>query len=217
VPPLIDLTGQRFGRLVVLERDGTRSRRTTWLCQCECGNTHVTTTSYLRSDAPHSCGCLVKEKRERAKWKHGQYGTRLYHIWDNMKRRCNSSQRPDFFRYGGRGITLCSEWFEFRPFYDWAIANGYNDRLQIDRADNNKGYSPDNCRWVTGKANCRNKRTNRFITYNGEIKTLKDWSEILGINYRTLRKRLGKCGWSIEKAFTTPIDRRYSHARGAHK
>ncbi len=217
MPPLINLTGQRFGRLVVLERDGTRSRRTTWLCQCECGNTHVTTTSYLRSDAPHSCGCLVKEKRERAKWKHGQYGTRLYHIWDNMKRRCNSSQRPDFFRYGGRGITLCSEWFEFRPFYDWAIANGYNDRLQIDRADNNKGYSPDNCRWVTGKANCRNKRTNRFITYNGEIKTLKDWSEILGINYRTLRKRLGKCGWSIEKAFTTPIDRRYSHARGAHK
>ena len=216
MPPLIDLAGQRFGRLVVLERDGTRCKRTTWLCQCDCGNTYVTTTSYLRSNATHSCGCLAKENRKKLKLKHGQHGTRLYHIWDNMKRRCNNPQRPDFFRYGGRGITLCSEWFEFRPFYDWAMANGYSGELQLDRADNNKGYSPDNCRWVTGKANCRNKKTNRFITYNGETKTLKDWSEILGINYRTLRKRLGKCGWSIEKAFTTPIDRRYSHARGAH-
>lgn len=216
MPPLIDLAGQRFGRLAVLKRDGTRGKRTTWLCQCDCGNTHVTTTSYLRSDTIHSCGCLVKEKREIAMRKHGQHGTRLYHIWDNMKRRCNNPENPGFYLYGERGIDVCPEWNEFQPFYDWAIANGYRDSLQLDRADNNKGYSPDNCRWVTSRVNNRNKRTNKLITYNGETRILKDWSEYLGINYNTLRKRIRK-GWSIEKAFTTPVDRRYIHARRTYK
>ena len=214
---LIDLTGQRFERLVVLEREGTRNKRTTWLCQCDCGKAHITTTSYLRSDAAHSCGCLLKETREKAMRKHGQCGTRLYHIWDNMKRRCINPQNPGFRIYGERGITVCEEWMEFQPFYDWSIANGYDDILQLDRRNNDKGYSPDNCRWTTSKVNGRNKRSNRPITYNGETRIMKEWSEYLGINYYTLRKRMGKMGWSIEKTFTTPIDRRYIHARRTYK
>jgi len=217
MPPLIDLTGQRFGRLLVLKRAGSKNKRTTWLCQCDCGNTHIATKDYLRSDTTHSCGCYAKERRQRASRKHGLWGIRLYHIWDNMKRRCQNPDNPGFYLYGERGIRLCSEWNEFQPFYDWAIANGYDDSLQLDRRNNHKGYSSDNCRWVTSKVNNRNKRSNRPITFNGKTKILKEWAEFLDINYNTLRKRLGKCGWSIEKAFTTPIDRGKSHARRTYK
>jgi len=171
----------------------------------------------LSSGVTHSCGCLREDYYKKPKLKHGQYGTRLYHIWDNMKRRCNNPENPGFYLYGERGITLCSEWIEFQPFYNWAIVNGYKDDLQLDRRNNDKGYSPDNCRWVTSKVNNRNKRTNRIITYNGESKLLKEWSEYLGINYSTLRKRLRTSDGNIGKSFTEPIDRGKGHARRAHK
>lgn len=112
------------------------------------------------------------------KLKHGQCGTRLYNIFRGMKKRCYNKNCKDFYKYGGRGITVCDEWKDsFQAFYDWSIANGYFDNLTIDRIDNNKGYSPDNCRWVDIKTQSNNTRKNVFLTYNGETMTLAEWGE----------------------------------------
>lgn len=107
--------------------------------------------------------------------------------------------------YGGRGIVVCDDWKNnFKAFYDWAMANGYNDGLSIDRIDNDKGYSSDNCRWVTMEIQSNNRRSNITVEYNGECRTLAEWSKTLGIKYATLRKRL-EDGWSVEDAFHTPL------------
>ena len=140
----IDLTGQRFGRLTVLERAGTDSRReAVWRCICTCGNEIYVQGHHLRCGNTQSCGCL----RVDTATTHGESRSRLYHIWFGMKTRCYNPNTKDFKNYGGRGITVCPEWlYDFPAFQKWAIANGYRDDLTIDRIDNDKGYSPDNCR-----------------------------------------------------------------------
>lgn len=203
MPGCIDLTDQRFGLLVVLERvENSRDGHSRWLCKCDCGNTCVVSQENLHREGMIGCGCLRGKKSA-----HGKSRTHIYIIWGKMKGRCNNPSNSLYKDYGGRGITLCDEWHEFMPFYDWAMANGYQDNLQIDRKDNDKGYSPDNCRWVTSKENCNNRRNNLNITYKGETKTLAQWSECLGINEVTLRSRI-RCGWSIEKSFTTPVKKK---------
>lgn len=127
---------------------------------------------------------------------HGKCGTRLYNIFQGMKKRCYNKHRKDFYEYGGRGITICKEWLDdFMTFYDWAINNGYDDTLTIDRVDNNKAYSPDNCRWVDIKTQSNNTRKNVYLTYDGETMTLAEWSRKLNINRNTLKARHRK-GWS---------------------
>ena len=105
---------------------------------------------------------------------HGDHGTRLYRIWKNMKYRCNNPNSPAYEDYGGRGISVCDEWQSYVGFREWAIANGYNDHLTIDRKENNKGYCPDNCRWATPRQQGNNTRRNRVLVFNGEVKTLSD-------------------------------------------
>lgn len=136
---------------------------------------------------------------------HGMSKTRLYSIWRDMKNRCNGLKKKDKENYFDRGITYCKEWDTFEPFKDWALSHGYRDDLTIDRIDNDKGYSPDNCRWVTRAVQNNNTRQNHFITYKGETHTLKEWSEILGIKYNTLKSRLETYKWSIEDAFNTGV------------
>lgn len=107
--------------------------------------------------------------------------------------------------YGGRGITICDEWLGkdgFKHFYDWAMSHGYADNLSIDRIDVNGNYCPENCRWLNNKRQCNNKRNNRLISFNGETHTAMEWSEITGINYGTLKNRLDKYGWTVERALT---------------
>ena len=127
-----------------------------------------------------------------------------------MKRRCLNKNDARYKDYGGRGITVCKEWLEFLTFYNWASSAGYADGLSIDRIDNNKGYSPENCRWVTMSYQALNKRTNRNISFNGETKTIKEWSDIFGINYTTLKVRLDR-GWDIEDALTRNVKKRNLH------
>lgn len=211
-----DLTGKRFGRLTVVSFSGKDDEgRALWSCRCDCGNIRVIKASYLSRGKTKSCGCLWEETkrkgREKArllKRKHGLSGTRLYNIWKNAISRCNDSSDPKYASYGARGITFYEPWIEhFEYFFEWAMRNGYSDGLQIDRIDNEKGYSPDNCRWVTQTENANNKRTNRCITVNGETHTLAEWARIKRISSSAIRRRL-ILGWSEERAIETPIHER---------
>ena len=212
MPKLIDLAGQRFGRLTVVSRaENTLEGRARWLCKCICGNQTVATGKGLRNGCTKSCGCLIKDVN-LSRATHGdskrQKMKRLYRIWCAVKSRVSNKNQPQYKDYGGRGITICEDWAsDYITFRDWSLKNGYNDTLTIDRIDNEKGYYPDNCRWVSMRTQQRNKSRNRDITFNNETKTLSEWAEALGMNYFTLHKRM-QHGWSIEKAFTKPLKKR---------
>lgn len=132
---------------------------------------------------------------------HGMHDTSIYKRWSAMKRRCSSPNDKRYSRYGGRGIRVCKEWEEsFESFLEWSILSGYQEGLTIDRIDNNKGYSPDNCRWVTAKEQNRNYSRNHLITYKGKTQCVADWSDETGINRATILFRL-KAGKTLEEVF----------------
>ena len=196
-----DLTGQTFNRLKVIGRVPDKRTDTYWLCECKCGNTTTVTSYCLKSGRIKSCGCLRKEGT------HGKSNTRLYKIWGNMKSRCYNPNSARFSSYGMRGISVCEEWKNnFQSFYEWAITNGYNDTLSIDRIDVNGNYCPENCRWATSKEQGNNKSDSRFLTYKGKTQTLAQWAEENGIKTTTLHARINYYNWDIEKALTTKQD-----------
>jgi len=124
---------------------------------------------------------------------------RLYTTWVNMVHRCSERNVDRHPNWGGRGITVCDEWVnDFKKFYNWAMANGYQDYLQIDRIDNDGNYTPENCRWVTATQNLRNTRHNHNLSYNGEIHSITEWAEILGLHRKTIEYRIKK-GKPIEE------------------
>lgn len=124
-----------------------------------------------------------------------------------MKGRCQNPNNDAYKCYGGRGISVCEEWQEFIPFRDWALANGYQKGLTIDRINNNGNYEPSNCRWATRKEQANNRSTNCFLEFNGERKTFKEWSEITGISAKSISLRVNK-GWNVERILTEPIVKR---------
>ncbi|MCL6479319.1 MAG: AP2 domain-containing protein [Peptococcaceae bacterium] len=205
----IDMSGEKYGRLTCLQATGetTKNRSALWLCICDCGNMTIVSRDSLRKGNTRSCGCLFREINRKKPLKHGltmnKERLRLYNIWSAMKARCQNPNNSTYHSYGGRGIKVCDEWLEFKPFYEWAISNGYNDGLTIDRRDNNGNYEPSNYRWVTPKEQSKNTRRNHPISYNGQTKLLSEWSKELGIDIPLLIWRLRK--WGIEKALTTPI------------
>lgn len=205
-----DLTGQRFGRLVALERVEGRNGRKMWLCQCDCGNTKAVMAGSLTKGDTQSCGCLQKELLSQRAKTHGKSGSRIFWIWRDIKLRCYVPSNNSYNRYGGRGIKVCDEWLGengAENFINWAMNNGYADNLTIDRKDNDGNYEPSNCRWVTPKEQANNRRSSIYITFNGKTQTKKQWAEEYGIKYSTLKMRLGKYHWSVEKALTTPIQK----------
>jgi len=202
---MIDLIGQQFCRLKVIEQAGLNKwRQALWLCECICGNTKIITGCDLRSSSTKSCGCLLKEGNQlRHGQNKGQKPTRTYKSWDGMKQRCNNPKDKDYKSYGGRGITVCEEWQEFSNFFK--DMGECPEGCSIDRIDNNKGYNKENCRWATRKQQARNRRSNRTLTFDGKTRCLSFFAEEYGIPRSTLRNRLDMFHWSIEKALTTPV------------
>lgn len=201
MPKLIDLTGQRFGRLVVLSFAEKKNRRMMWNCICDCGNKVVVCGTDMRSGNTQSCGCQRKENFNHKK--HEKHNTRVYRIWKGIKSRCFNPNRKGFHHYGGRGITMCDEWKDdFQAFYDWAMSHGYEDNLTIDRIDVNGNYEPLNCRWVDSFTQGTNKSDVVFVEYNGEKHPLSVWAEITGIKHATLYNRIVKLRWTPERALT---------------
>lgn len=212
-----DMTGRKFGRLTVVSRgedsispDG--KYHAMWICKCECGNTKTVEGHSLRRGRATSCGCYADECRARfvaRVTKHGDTanGTmhRLYRIYRCIKTRCYYAGDINYKNYGGRGISVCNEWLaSYDAFKFWALNNGYQDNLSIDRINVNGNYEPANCRWATNAEQHNNTRVNHFITYKGKTQTLTQWSEEFGINEETAFSRLAR-GWSVEDTFCKPI------------
>lgn len=189
---LIDLTGQRFGRLEVLEYVGNRK----WKCLCDCGKHKIVDARHLKDGHSKSCGCL--------KIKYQITNKRIFDIWNNMKRRCDNPCDKDSKYYHDKGITYCDEWNMYEEFETWALNNGYSDNLTIDRIDGNLPYCPENCRWITIEEQQRNKSNNAIYEYKGVSKTLSEWAKEFNIPRETLRSRIVKLGYSFEKAISKP-------------
>lgn len=171
-------------------------------CLCDCGNETVTYNEFLLNGRTRSCGCYRKELMSTRQTTHGQSKSHLYGVWLSMKRRCDYANGKYYMDYGGRGITVCREWADsYEAFAQWAKESGYKQGLSIDRIDVNDGYYPQNCRWATAQIQANNRRSNHMVTYDGETHTVKEWSDRIGIPYKTLHNRL-RSGWDISRALT---------------
>lgn len=218
-----DLTNKRFGRLIVLKEGKPRysvpgKRVRTWDCLCDCGKTTNVIQPSLISGNTRSCGCGCDENKKRILGKKGVSRCknprieRLARIRMSMVQRCTNPNSVEYHRYGGRGITVCNEWKDrktgYDNFYEWAISNGYSDELTIDRIDNNKGYSPENCKWSNRYEQMANTSIAYKIPYNGKTYTAESLSRELNISTSTIIKwfrRGNTTGEEIIKAIEKSI------------
>ncbi len=210
-----DVSGKKFGRLTAIKRVGSdRQRCSIWKCKCDCGKEVEVRLRSLTSGNTKSCGCLHSDVCREMKTEHGLSvdsngkTPRLYSIWKNMKQRCSNPNASKYEIYGGKGISVCEEWQEYINFHNWAMENGYDDDLTIDRIDNEKNYSPENCRWASYKEQSLNTSQNRIIKFNGKSLTVTEWARRLNIKRSTLDARINEYGWSIKRALNEPVAER---------
>ena len=207
------LIGNKYGKLTVIDYAGkSKYGGRLWLCRCECGNEVIVQTAQLNNGRKKSCGCLPKENAKKIvrlaheanrKYKISS-NSRLYACWRGMITRCTNNKDRYFKDYGCRGIKVCNEWQDFDNFAEWAMSNGYNNSLTIDRIDVNGNYEPSNCRWATAKEQANNKRKTKYFEHNGEQKTLSQLANEYSINYKLLYERVVIEHWDLERALTTP-------------
>lgn len=205
---LIDLTGQRFGRLLVIGRaENPVGRKTKWICQCDCGKRTTVEAANLKSGRQKSCGCLRNEKSliRIATYNKGHPSgrhKRIYKIWLGMKNRCCRKNHETYPWYGGRGIRICEDWTDYEAFEKWALSSGYGPNLTIDRIDVNGDYTPENCRWITRKDQAYNRRDNHRLTFRGETLTITEWAKRIECTPTCIYYRLN-AGWNLEEILTT--------------
>lgn len=204
MPPKLNLTGQRFGNLTVIEVHGQDAHRAyRWKCQCDCGNETVVRGSQLKSGVTRSCGCGIRKASSRPRT-HGQTHTPLYARWRAMIERTRNPNSTEFHNYGGRGIRVCERWQSFENFAA-DMAATFNEALTLDRRDVNGNYSPENCYWATAKQQTRNKRNNHVVEWRGRQMVVTDWAELLGLKPNTVIYRLRR-GWPVERALSKDAD-----------
>lgn len=202
------LTGMRFGRLIVSDREGTsRDGKALWRCTCDCGGEALVTTRSLTAGRTRSCGCLWREVMREANTTHGHATggvcTRVYNTWVSMLQRCFNTNREQYKRYGGRGITVCDRWKQFENFL--ADMGEPGPGMELDRIDNDQGYKPGNCRWTTKKQQANNKRNTVKVEYEGATIPLSMLCQSDDPQYEQIRKRIRDYGWTTEQALKTPV------------
>jgi hypothetical protein len=199
------LVGQKFGRLTAIKESETK--KYSYECICECGITKSVETSSLVKGYTKSCGCLRVQHISGIAKRHSLSSHPLYKVYKHMKDRCGNPKNKDYKNYGGRGITVSDHWLKrFKSFYDWALANNWQKGLQIDRRENNKGYSEENCRIVTSKVNNNNRRSNRYFLVDGKLCQVSELSERSGIKDTIIWDKIHS-GWDAKRASTEPVKR----------
>lgn len=201
--------GRVFGDLTVTAGPFIESQRTTYDCLCVCGKVLRRRRASKLLSGLRSCGCSAPKFTSETNRKHGDSATKLYLMWRTMLRRCRDPRVAAYVNYGARGILVCDEWITYESFRTWALSSGYREGLQIDRIDNNEGYSPSNCRWVTGRENSNNKRNNRRFSAFGETKTVAEWvrDPRCAVKHADVCDRLN-AGWDPHRALTQPSRKR---------
>ena len=195
-----DLTGKRFTRLTVIKQNGVKNQKQVWLCRCDCGKEINVSTSSLNYGNSKSCGCIGSEKTILRSTKHGLCHSNIYKVWSAMRQRCNNENSKDYYLYGAKGIKVCKDWEDdFMSFYNWSIENGYDEKLTIDRIDNDKGYYPENCRWADLKTQANNQKRIKKYTYKGVTDTITYLSEMFNVRKETVRNRVMR-GYTIDQA-----------------
>lgn len=207
MPEFVDLTGHKYGKLLVISFSGMKPKCPTdtkkssfWMCQCDCGAIVERSGNSLRSKKMPSCPkCKV-----HSSIRHGMWKSREYVTWIAMIRRCHTKTEPSYSKYGARGIRVCDRWRErFENFYE-DMGPRPSDKHSLDRINNDGNYEPNNCRWVTMKVQGNNRSTNRMIYFNGQSRSMKQWCEHLNLPYSTIGQRI-LSGWSNSDALTVPI------------
>lgn len=192
MPKKIDLTGERFGRLLVLRKGENVNRRSGWLCRCDCGTTKTIAAADLRHNNVQSCGCLRKENSsalgKALKTANPLRNDPLYHRWGCMVQRCENPNNPSYHNYGGRGIKVCDEWRASFSAFMADMGHPPSPKHTLDRIDNDGDYAPDNCRWALRAEQLRNNRRNITFTLDGCTMTAKDWALNTGVNYQRLMR-----------------------------
>ena len=185
-----NIQGKKFGKLTAVSYYGNdKYGNALWFCKCECGNIKICLGSQLRTGHTKSCGCWQRETAKKGKLIHGYSRTALYKRWFAIKSRCENTKNPSYKNYGGRGITMCNEWRDFLVFQEWALNNGYEQSLTIERVDVNENYEPNNC--IFANRTVQNRNTTR--TYNVNGYTASQISEMVGLSRSTIAKWL-RCG-----------------------
>ena len=214
----IEMIGKTFGYLTVIEQAASDPKRKEhkWKCLCECGNYTIVPSYRLRHGGVTSCGCHQYDRNFCSK--KAKNHMRLYRVYKDMVRRCTYSKDDSYGLYGAKAISVCDEWKTFDPFCDWALANGYDEnapfsKCTLDRIDGNKGYSPENCRWVDMQTQANNTKANHRITAFGKTLTIAEWGRESGISARVIADRL-RYGWTPEESVSLPVykgGRKYHH------
>jgi len=200
----IDLTGELYGRILITAEGSKKGKERYWkgICQCKDKTVVEIRQGNLRNGTTTSCGCRRKEVAKAGGLKHGMGTTRVYKVWQNIKDRCHNPGSKRYADYGGRGIVVCRRWLDsFENFYQ--DMGDTPKSMTLEREDNNAGYSKENCRWATYKEQARNRRNNRMICHNDEVKCLAEWAEDRGLTYSALYGRLER-GWSVARSLETP-------------